>query len=258
MNVMLDEGGILTAIHEDPETCEEVRWGKKLAAVRVRLPSCSRRPWRSCSRRPGSCGPRSAFCEPGGVPIVAPRNGTHRPGSRRGARRRLVRVRPRRRRCAVTDCLTDAGATVEESLRFAQLFPYAIAVRTLDRVEEYPELEGARFFSVRYGESRAILFIGKGDEAATAFESTLVHLMAIEGHDVVAAGGQGVARLAASHIRSRDRRLPRLATPAGASARSILELGTSRPRREHEEPVSRLEDGASARWDRMTSARRVL
>ena len=83
---------------------------------------------------------------------------------------------------AVTDCLTDAGATVEESLRFAQLFPYAIAVRTLDRVEEYPELEGARFFSVRYGESRAILFIGKGDEAATAFESTLVHLMATEGN----------------------------------------------------------------------------
>ncbi len=38
MNVMLDEGGILTAIHEDPETCEEVWWGKKLAAVRVRLP----------------------------------------------------------------------------------------------------------------------------------------------------------------------------------------------------------------------------
>ena len=38
MNVMLDEGGILTAVHEDPETCEEVWWGKKLAAVRVRLP----------------------------------------------------------------------------------------------------------------------------------------------------------------------------------------------------------------------------
>jgi hypothetical protein len=38
MNVMLDEGGILTAIHEDPGTCEEVWWGKKLAAVRVRLP----------------------------------------------------------------------------------------------------------------------------------------------------------------------------------------------------------------------------
>lgn len=82
---------------------------------------------------------------------------------------------------AVTDCLTDAGATVEESLRFAQLFPYAIAVRTLDRVEEYPELEGARFYSVSYGKSRAILFIGKGDEAATAFESTLVHLVSGEG-----------------------------------------------------------------------------
>jgi hypothetical protein len=37
MNVMLDEGGILTAIHSDPETCEEVWWGKRLAAVRVNL-----------------------------------------------------------------------------------------------------------------------------------------------------------------------------------------------------------------------------
>jgi hypothetical protein len=37
MNVMLDEGGILTAIHEAPETCEEVWWGKRLAAVRVNL-----------------------------------------------------------------------------------------------------------------------------------------------------------------------------------------------------------------------------
>ncbi len=38
LNVMLDEGGILTAIHRDPETYEEVWWGKKLAAVRVKLP----------------------------------------------------------------------------------------------------------------------------------------------------------------------------------------------------------------------------
>jgi hypothetical protein len=37
MNVMLDEGGILTAVHGDPETCEEVWWGKRLAAVRVNL-----------------------------------------------------------------------------------------------------------------------------------------------------------------------------------------------------------------------------
>jgi hypothetical protein len=82
---------------------------------------------------------------------------------------------------AVTDCLTDAGATVEESPRFAQLFPYAIAVRTLERVDDYPELDGAKFYSVRYGSDRAILFIGKGDEAATAFESTLVHLVGAEG-----------------------------------------------------------------------------
>ena len=38
MNVMLDEPGILTATHEHPETCTEVWWGKRLAAVRVELP----------------------------------------------------------------------------------------------------------------------------------------------------------------------------------------------------------------------------
>jgi hypothetical protein len=82
---------------------------------------------------------------------------------------------------AVTDCLTDAGASVEESEEFARLFPYAIAVRTLDRVEDYPELDGAHFYSVVYGSQRAILFIGKGDEAATSFESTLTGLVGDEG-----------------------------------------------------------------------------
>ena len=38
MNVMLDEPGILTATQEHPETCSEVWWGKRLAAVRVALP----------------------------------------------------------------------------------------------------------------------------------------------------------------------------------------------------------------------------
>jgi hypothetical protein len=37
LNVMLDEGGILTAVERDPMTCETVWWGKKLAAVRVDL-----------------------------------------------------------------------------------------------------------------------------------------------------------------------------------------------------------------------------
>jgi hypothetical protein len=37
MNVMLDEDGIRTALHERPEACEEVWWGKRLAAVRVNL-----------------------------------------------------------------------------------------------------------------------------------------------------------------------------------------------------------------------------
>jgi hypothetical protein len=37
VNVMLDEDGVRTAVHAEPEACEEVRWGKRLAAVRVDL-----------------------------------------------------------------------------------------------------------------------------------------------------------------------------------------------------------------------------
>lgn len=37
MNVMLDEGGIVMAVQQHPETCSEVMWGKRLAAVRVDL-----------------------------------------------------------------------------------------------------------------------------------------------------------------------------------------------------------------------------
>lgn len=37
LNVMLDEGGVMTAVQAEPETCAEVRWGKRLAAVRVDL-----------------------------------------------------------------------------------------------------------------------------------------------------------------------------------------------------------------------------
>jgi hypothetical protein len=37
MNVMLDEGGILTAIESAPAACEQVWWGKRLAAVGVTL-----------------------------------------------------------------------------------------------------------------------------------------------------------------------------------------------------------------------------
>ena len=42
MNVMLDEGGILTAVACAPEWCEEVWWGKRLAAVGVSLTSVER------------------------------------------------------------------------------------------------------------------------------------------------------------------------------------------------------------------------
>jgi hypothetical protein len=37
MNVMLDEGGILTAVESAPDACEKVWWGKRLAAVSVTL-----------------------------------------------------------------------------------------------------------------------------------------------------------------------------------------------------------------------------
>jgi hypothetical protein len=37
LNVMLDEGGISQAVQDYPEACEEVWWGKRRAAVRVKL-----------------------------------------------------------------------------------------------------------------------------------------------------------------------------------------------------------------------------
>jgi hypothetical protein len=37
MNVMVDQPGILTAVAEHPDVCQEVYWGKRLAAVRVDL-----------------------------------------------------------------------------------------------------------------------------------------------------------------------------------------------------------------------------
>jgi hypothetical protein len=43
MNVMLDEDGILTAVHRRPAACEGVWWGKQLAAVRVKLSHVDRR-----------------------------------------------------------------------------------------------------------------------------------------------------------------------------------------------------------------------
>jgi hypothetical protein len=41
MNVMLDEAGILTAVQADPKMCAERWWGKRLAAVSVRLSRAS-------------------------------------------------------------------------------------------------------------------------------------------------------------------------------------------------------------------------
>jgi len=42
VNVMVDEPGVLTAVQSHPEICEEVWWGKRLAAVRVDLRAADR------------------------------------------------------------------------------------------------------------------------------------------------------------------------------------------------------------------------
>jgi hypothetical protein len=82
---------------------------------------------------------------------------------------------------AVTDCIEKAGASITESSRYAQVFPYAIALQGADRVQSYPELDGARFYFVVYGSDRAMLFVGKGDHEAEAFEGTLRSLVAQNG-----------------------------------------------------------------------------
>ena len=43
MNVMLDEGGIRTAVASAPDTCEMVWWGKRLTAVGVDLARTDRK-----------------------------------------------------------------------------------------------------------------------------------------------------------------------------------------------------------------------
>jgi len=42
MNVMLEEGGILTALDAHPDVCVPVHWGKRLAAVGVLLAHADR------------------------------------------------------------------------------------------------------------------------------------------------------------------------------------------------------------------------
>jgi hypothetical protein len=42
LNVMVDEDGIRTFTQERADVCEEVWWGKRLAAVRVALPRAER------------------------------------------------------------------------------------------------------------------------------------------------------------------------------------------------------------------------
>jgi hypothetical protein len=43
MNVMVDEPGILTTVQSHPDVCQEVWWGKRLAAVRIDLRAADQR-----------------------------------------------------------------------------------------------------------------------------------------------------------------------------------------------------------------------
>jgi hypothetical protein len=76
----------------------------------------------------------------------------------------------------VRDCMEEAGATTQERPDFARLFPYAAALGGTDRVESYPELEGASVYAVAYGDAEALLFVGEDDEDARRFERTLAEL----------------------------------------------------------------------------------
>jgi hypothetical protein len=64
MNVMLDEDGIYTAVEARPDVCEEVWWGKRLAAVGVSLPRAEKElladmladAWEGKTRKPAGRG----------------------------------------------------------------------------------------------------------------------------------------------------------------------------------------------------------
>jgi hypothetical protein len=53
LNVMLDEGGILTAINAAPDACEEVWWGNASPPSACRSPGWTPRSSASCSPRRG-------------------------------------------------------------------------------------------------------------------------------------------------------------------------------------------------------------
>jgi hypothetical protein len=67
-----------------------------------------------------------------------------------------------------------------------RLFPYLVAVGGTERVTSYPELDGATVYGVKYGTGEALLFLGRDDGAARAFERTLVRYAARGGRSTPA------------------------------------------------------------------------
>ena len=70
----------------------------------------------------------------------------------------------------VRRCMGDAGATVRKAEQFTRMFPYLEAAGTGKRVQGHPEFKGASVYSVRAGDWEGLLFVGKSDGDARAFE----------------------------------------------------------------------------------------
>jgi hypothetical protein len=67
-------------------------------------------------------------------------------------------------------CMEKAGATVRKSERFAQAFPYLEAATSGNRVQSHPEFKGASVYAVTHGNEQGLLFVGKSEGDARAFE----------------------------------------------------------------------------------------
>jgi hypothetical protein len=70
----------------------------------------------------------------------------------------------------IRGCMKKAGATVRKSERFAQAFPYLEAAASGNRVQGHPEFEGASVYAVLHGSEQGLLFVGKSEGSARAFE----------------------------------------------------------------------------------------
>jgi hypothetical protein len=75
---------------------------------------------------------------------------------------------------AVRSCLEKAGATVQRAPHAKQVFPYALALGSGERVEPFPGLDRASVYGIRFGRGEALLFFAHDSSDARRIEETLV------------------------------------------------------------------------------------